>query len=90
MLGIHLGKNVCRIAGLDETGAVVLCRPMKLDVVVDFVVKMPGLIAAMEACCEAHHLGLVLAGKGTHDSADVSGIRASLHAAPCPAMHPIQ
>jgi transposase len=29
MLGIDLGKNLCSLAGLDETGAVVLRRRMK-------------------------------------------------------------
>lgn len=36
MLGIDLSKNVCSVAGLDETGAVVLRRPMKRDGVMDF------------------------------------------------------
>lgn len=64
VLGIDLGKNVCSLAGLDETGAVVLRRRMKREGVIDFVAKMPALIVAMEACCGAHHLGRVLAGKG--------------------------
>lgn len=64
VLGIDLGKNVCSLAGLDETGAVVLRRRMKRDGVIDFVAKMPALIVAMEACCGAHHLGRVQTGKG--------------------------
>ena len=64
VLGIDLGKNVCSLAGLDETGAVVLRRRMKREGVIDFVAKMPALIVAMEACCGAHYLGRVLAGKG--------------------------
>lgn len=64
VLGIDLGENVCSLAGLDETGAVVLRRRMKREGVIDFVAKMPALIVAMEACCGAHDLGRVLAGKG--------------------------
>jgi predicted NBD/HSP70 family sugar kinase len=29
VLGIDLGKNLCSLAGLDETGAVILRRRMK-------------------------------------------------------------
>jgi hypothetical protein len=61
VLGIDLGKNVCSLAGLDETGAVVLRRWMKRDGVIDFVAKMPAPIVAMEACCGAHHLSITVA-----------------------------
>jgi hypothetical protein len=36
MLGIDLGKNLCSLAGLDETGAVVLRRRMKRASVLPF------------------------------------------------------
>ncbi len=61
VLGIDLGKNVCSLVGLDETGAVVLRRRLRRDEVADFVGKLPTYIVAMEACCGAHHLGRVLA-----------------------------
>ena len=60
VLGIDLGKNVCSLAGLDETGAVVLRRWMTRDGVIDFIVKMPAPIVAMESCCGAHLI--ILAG----------------------------
>lgn len=60
VLGIDLGKNVCSLVGLDETGAVVLRRRLRRDGVADFVGRMEPCIVAMEACCGAHHLGRVL------------------------------
>ena len=63
-LGIDLGKNVCSLVGLDETGAVVRRRRLRRDGVVDFVGKLPVCIVAMEACCGAHHLGRVLGAAG--------------------------
>jgi hypothetical protein len=39
MLGIDLGKNLCSLAGLDETGAVVLRRRMKRASVLPFTVR---------------------------------------------------
>lgn len=64
VLGIDLGKNVCSLAGLDETGAVVLRRRIRRDSVADFVGRLPACIVAMEACCGAHHLGRVLGTMG--------------------------
>lgn len=64
VLGIDLGKNVCSLVGLDETGAVVLRRRLRRDGVVDFVGKMEPCIVAMEACCGAHYLGRVLGSRG--------------------------
>ena len=64
VLGIDLGKNVCSLVGLDETGAVVLRRRLRRDGVADFVGKMESCMVAMEACCGAHHLGRVLGASG--------------------------
>jgi len=64
VVGIDLGKNVCSLVGLDETGAVVLRRRLRRDGVVGFVGKMEPCIVAMEACCGAHHLGRVLGARG--------------------------
>lgn len=64
VLGIDLGKNVCSLVGLDETGAVVLRRRLRRDGVTDFVGKLPACVVAMEACCGAHHLGRVLGAAG--------------------------
>lgn len=64
VLGIDLGKNVCSLVGLDETGAVVLRRRLRRDGVAEFVGRMEPCLVAMEACCGAHHLGRVLGASG--------------------------
>ena len=64
MLGIDLGKNLCSLAGLDETGAVVLRRRMKRASVLAFTGQLEKCTVAMEACCGAHHLGWQLVKQG--------------------------
>jgi transposase len=64
VLGIDLGKNSCSVAGLDETGRVVLRRRMTRDGIVRLGEKLPACVIAMEACCGAHHLGRVLREQG--------------------------
>ena len=66
VLGIDLGKNVCSIVGLDESGAVVLRRRVKRETLIGLVAKLPPCIVAMEACCGAHYLGRLFADQG-HD-----------------------
>src|SRR5258706_12460570 len=63
-LGIDLGKNSCSLAGLDESGSVVLRRRMQPKTVVSFAVKLPVCAIAMEACCGAHYLGRLLVAQG--------------------------
>ena len=57
VLGIDLGKNSCSVAGVDETGRVVLRRRVSRDGLVPLLAKLPGCVVAMEACCGAHHVG---------------------------------
>ena len=64
VLGIDLGKNSCSVAGLDETGRVILRRRLTRDSVVRLAAKLPACVMAMEACCGAHHLGRVLREQG--------------------------
>lgn len=64
MIGIDLGKNLCSLAGLDETGAIVLRRRMKRESVLPFTVRLEPCTVAMEACCGAHHLGRQIAAQG--------------------------
>jgi transposase len=64
VLGIDLGKNSCSVAGLDQTGRVVLRRRLSRDGVVRLCAKLPTCTVAMEACCGAHHLGRVLRDQG--------------------------
>src|ERR1700749_838546 len=66
VLGIDLGKNVCSLAGLNASGAVVLRRRAKRETVIALAAKLPPCVVAMEACCGAHHLGRVFAAYG-HD-----------------------
>ena len=64
VLGIDLGKNSCSVAGLDESGRVILRRRMTRDGLVRLGEKLPACVVAMEACCGAHHLGRVLRDQG--------------------------
>jgi transposase len=64
VLGIDLGKNSCSVAGLDETGRVVLRRRVSRDGVVRLAAGLAPCVMAMEACCGAHHLGRVLRQQG--------------------------
>jgi transposase len=66
VLGIDLGKNICSIVGLDETGAVVLRRQVKRKTLIGLAAKLSPCIVAMEACCSAHYLGRLIANQG-HD-----------------------
>jgi transposase len=64
VLGIDLGKTSCSVVGLDEAGRVVLRRRMRRETVIAFAAKLPACIAAMEACCGAHHMGRALSAQG--------------------------
>ena len=64
MVGIDLGKNLCSMAGLDESGAIVLRRRMKRESVLPFTAQLQQCMVAMEACCGAHHLGRQIATQG--------------------------
>ena len=56
-IGIDLGKNSCSLAGLDETGAVVLRRRFTRERLVAFLAGQPACVVAMEACGGAHFWG---------------------------------
>jgi transposase len=64
VLGIDLGKNSCSVAGLNETGRVVLRRRVTRDGVIRLTAGLPACVVAMEACCGAHHLGRMLREQG--------------------------
>src|SRR5579863_1646554 len=59
VLGIDLGKNICRVVGVDSSGKVILRRRMQRKTIVGLASKLSPCIIAMEACCGAHHLGRV-------------------------------
>ena len=64
VLGIDLGKNICSLAGMDDSGRVVMRRRMRRESMVMFVSKLPACTVAIEACCGAHHLGRILEAQG--------------------------
>lgn len=64
ILGVDLGKNSCSVVGVDAAGAVVARRSMRRQTLIDYVVKLPACVVAMEACCGAHHLGRLFAAQG--------------------------
>src|ERR1700712_753244 len=64
ILGIDLGKNSCSVVGLDSTGKVLVRRRMRRGTVIAFCSKLPPCVAAMEACCGAHHMGRALLAQG--------------------------
>ena len=64
VLGFDGGKNSCSVAGLDETGRVILRRGLTREGVVRLAAGLPACMMAMEACCGAHHLGRVLRDQG--------------------------
>src|SRR5919205_93150 len=78
VLGIDLGKNRCSVAGLDETGRVVLRRRLRRDGVVRLAASLPPCVMAMEACCGAHHLGRILR---THEPFTERAVHAPLDGA---------
>jgi transposase len=62
VLGIDLGKVSCSVVGLDEAGRVVARRRTHRDGLAKLASGLPPCVAAMEACCGAHHLGRLLRG----------------------------
>ncbi len=64
ILGVDLGKTSCSVVGVDATGAVVAWRTMRRQTLIDYVMKLPTCIVAMEACCGALHLGRLFAAQG--------------------------
>ena len=63
ILGVDLGKNSCNIVGVDAASAVVVRRSMRRQTLIDYVLKLPSCVVAMEACCGAHHLGRLFAAR---------------------------
>ncbi len=64
ILGVDLGKDSCRVVGIDAAGAVVVRRSMRRQTLIDYVLKLPACVVAMEACCGAHPLGRIFSARG--------------------------
>ena len=75
VLGIDLGKNSCSVAGLDDTGRVVLRRRLSREGVVRLAVDLPACVMAMEGReplgrpCGGHRSALSVE-DGIHRGAD--------------------
>ena len=50
VVGIDLGKNICSLAGLDNSGQVVVRRRVRRENVLKLVTQLKPDIVAMEAC----------------------------------------
>jgi transposase len=64
VLGVDFGKNVCSVVGLDASGAVIMRRKVRREMLVALAEKLAPCVVGMEACCGAHHLGRVFAAHG--------------------------
>ena len=51
----NIGKNVCSVVGLDDTGAVVLRRRVRRDTLVALVGKLPACIVERRPASLPHH-----------------------------------
>jgi len=56
ILGVDLGKNICSLAGLDGTGAVVFRKRIQRHRLLVVLSELPRCVVAMEACGGAHHV----------------------------------
>ena len=63
-LGIDLGKTVCSLVGMDETGAVIMRKRLRRDRLVSYTANLERCVIAMEACCGAHYLGRTFLAQG--------------------------
>jgi hypothetical protein len=61
VLGVDLGKNLCRVVGLDGASNVLMRRRVRRETLIGMAEKRPTCVVGMEACCGAHHLGRVFA-----------------------------
>jgi transposase len=57
-------KNCCSLAGLDNTGRVIVHRRLRRDSVIKFSAGLAPCLVAMEARCGAHRLGGILCALG--------------------------
>jgi transposase len=64
VLGVEIRKNVCGVAGLDASGAVVIRRQARRATLIALAGKLVACVVGMEACCGVLHLGRVLARRG--------------------------
>ncbi len=54
-IGLDLAKTTFQVHGIDETGRVVVRRPVRRSQVIGFFAGLPRCLIGMEACATAHH-----------------------------------
>jgi transposase len=55
VVGIDLAKRVFHVAGMDETGKVVLRKRVTREALMPFIAQLPPVVLGMEACGGAHY-----------------------------------
>lgn len=54
-IGLDLAKNVFQVHGIDESGAVMVCKRLRRGQVLAFFTGLPPCLIGLEACATAHH-----------------------------------
>src|SRR5215217_8433585 len=57
VVGIDLAKRVFHVAGMDETGKIVLRKRLTREALLPFIARLPPVVIGMEACGGAHYGG---------------------------------
>jgi transposase len=57
VVGIDLAKRVFHVAGMDETGKIVLRKRLTREALLPFIARLPPVVIGMEACGGAHYWG---------------------------------
>jgi transposase len=63
-VGLDLAKNVLQVHGVDEQSRRVFNRQLKVAGVMEFFVRLPPCVVAMEACASAHYWARKLSSLG--------------------------
>lgn len=54
-IGLDISKNVMQVHGANLAGATMLCRRLKRSQVIEFFVRLPPCLVAIEACAGSHY-----------------------------------
>ena len=57
VVGIDLAKRVFHVAGMDETGKIVLRKRLTREALLPFIARLHPVVIGMEACGGAHYWG---------------------------------
>ncbi len=63
-IGLDLAKNVFQVHAVDARGEVVVARKVRRGGLLEFFLRLPPCVVAMEACSSAHHWGRLLVAQG--------------------------